>query len=63
MLVKNLILKKEDTNVESNFIQPYLKNEKLVIARHNETSPFAEFYKDKSVTFGIYANRFFPIVL
>ena len=47
--------------MEHNFIQPYLKNSKRVIARHVETSPFDEFYRNEQITYGIYADRFFPI--
>ena len=47
--------------MEHNFIQPYLRDAKCVIARHVETSPFAEFYSNDQTTFGIYADRFFPI--
>ena len=47
--------------MDNNFIQPYLKNSKRVIARHVETSPFAEFYGSEHITYGIYADRFFPI--
>ena len=47
--------------MEHNFIQPYLRDAKCVIARHVETSPFAKFYSNDQITFGIYADRFFPI--
>ena len=47
--------------MQHNFIQPYLRDAKCVIARHVETSPFAEFYSNDQITFGIYADRFFPI--
>ena len=46
--------------MEHNYIRLYLRDAKFVIARHVETSPFAEFYSNDQITFGIYADRFFP---
>lgn len=55
--------KNREIQLAKGFIQPYLKNPNRVIARHVEKSPFAEFYSHEKTTFGIYADRFFPISL
>ena len=47
--------------MEHNYLQPYFKNSKRVIARHVESSPFDEYYSNRQITYGIYADRFFPI--
>ena len=47
--------------IDKNFKQAYLRENKDVIARHIEDSPFISFLNSDKVIRGIYAERYFPI--
>ena len=47
--------------INKNFKQAYLTENKDVIARHIEDSPFIDFVNGDDIVRGIYAERYFPI--